>query len=51
MTTWTDATEESTYVDPGYVTLGYVRMSFELEDGSGTSWANATEAAPSWVEQ
>jgi hypothetical protein len=47
MTTWTNATEAGFYVNPGYVTKGYVR-GFELEDGSGTTWTVATEASTLW---
>lgn len=51
MTTWTNASEDGEYVVEGYVVSDYVLFTYEIADGSGTVWTNATEAVPSWTNQ
>jgi hypothetical protein len=52
MTTWADVTENTEYVQPGYVNLGYVTPSWDLGDeiSSGT-WTSAAAASTTWTEQ
>ncbi len=51
MTTWTNATENEEYVEPDYMESDYVIITYEIHDGSGTTWGNATEQNPTWTNQ
>jgi hypothetical protein len=51
MTTWDDATEDVEYCQPGYMVGGYVKINYDISDGSGTTWSVATESSPAWTDQ